>query len=161
MCQCVAVAKTDSDGHRRSLFPVSEKDVHQKSISNLGTQIQTGCKLLNIGKVVAEAKYQAILGTRETKKIITLDNEKITSEKKEKKQARRRDIEGGFKDIMRSVKPHKSANGKIMERERVPANNAEEDIPWFMRNDKNFHPFGNVHMALRIGPLVIENGVKK
>ncbi|KAJ5326117.1 uncharacterized protein N7506_009219 [Penicillium brevicompactum] len=36
---------------------------------------------------------------------------------------------------------------------------ADEDIPLFFRRYTERYPFGNVHMALRVGPLVIENGV--
>jgi hypothetical protein len=35
----------------------------------------------------------------------------------------------------------------------------DEDVPFFLRKSVNKTPFGNVHMALRIGPLIIENGV--
>jgi hypothetical protein len=38
---------------------------------------------------------------------------------------------------------------------------ARDDIPFFMRKFVNAYPFGNVHMALRIGPLIIENGVEQ
>jgi hypothetical protein len=36
---------------------------------------------------------------------------------------------------------------------------ADEDIPFFLKRYTEKYPFGNVHMALRIGPIVIENGV--
>ena len=36
---------------------------------------------------------------------------------------------------------------------------ADEDIPLFFRQFMQQYPFGNVHMALRVGFLVIENGV--
>lgn len=36
---------------------------------------------------------------------------------------------------------------------------ADEDIPFFLRQYTEKYPFGNVHMALRVGPIVIENGV--
>jgi hypothetical protein len=38
---------------------------------------------------------------------------------------------------------------------------ANEDIPLFFRQFTEKYPFGNVHMALRVGPLVIENGVSQ
>ncbi|KAK2808171.1 hypothetical protein FQN50_004912 [Emmonsiellopsis sp. PD_5] len=34
----------------------------------------------------------------------------------------------------------------------------EEDLPPALRNKAENNPFGDVHMALRIGPLIIENG---
>jgi hypothetical protein len=36
-----------------------------------------------------------------------------------------------------------------------------EEIPSYLRPIAGTYPLGNVHMALRIGPLVIENGVSK
>lgn len=36
---------------------------------------------------------------------------------------------------------------------------ADSDIPFFIRKYTERYPFGNVHMALRLGPLVFENGV--
>lgn len=36
---------------------------------------------------------------------------------------------------------------------------ADKDIPFFFRKYTEKYPFGNVHMALRVGPLLIENGV--
>jgi hypothetical protein len=38
---------------------------------------------------------------------------------------------------------------------------ADGDIPLFFRRYTEKYPFGNVHMALRVGPLVIENGVSQ
>ncbi|KKY27871.1 hypothetical protein UCDDS831_g00584 [Diplodia seriata] len=38
---------------------------------------------------------------------------------------------------------------------------AEEEIPFYLRHYTKKYPFGNVHMALRVGPLTIENGVAK
>ena len=38
---------------------------------------------------------------------------------------------------------------------------AENDIPYFFRRYTEKYPFGNVHMSLRVGPLVIENGVEQ
>lgn len=37
----------------------------------------------------------------------------------------------------------------------------DDDIPLFFRRHTEKYPFGNVHMALRVGPLVLENGVSK
>ncbi|ENH63159.1 hypothetical protein FOC1_g10009050 [Fusarium oxysporum f. sp. cubense race 1] len=34
-----------------------------------------------------------------------------------------------------------------------------EDIPMYLRSTIEKYPYGNVHMALRFGPLIIENGV--
>lgn len=37
----------------------------------------------------------------------------------------------------------------------------EDDIPAFFRRWAEKDPFGDMHMALRVGPLVIENGVER
>jgi hypothetical protein len=36
----------------------------------------------------------------------------------------------------------------------------EDDVPLILRPIVDKYPFGNVHTALRVGPLLIENGVK-
>ena len=36
---------------------------------------------------------------------------------------------------------------------------SDKDIPFFFRKYTEKYPFGNVHMALRVGPLLVENGV--
>jgi hypothetical protein len=38
---------------------------------------------------------------------------------------------------------------------------ADGDIPLYFRKFTEKYPFGNVHMALRVGPLIIENGVSQ
>jgi hypothetical protein len=38
---------------------------------------------------------------------------------------------------------------------------ADSEIPTFMKKYTERYPFGNVHMALRFGPLLIENGEKE
>ncbi|KAL1624370.1 hypothetical protein SLS56_007839 [Neofusicoccum ribis] len=43
----------------------------------------------------------------------------------------------------------------------LDAEEAEKDIPRRVRRYTRRYPFGNVHMALRVGPIVIENGVPK
>jgi hypothetical protein len=37
----------------------------------------------------------------------------------------------------------------------------DTDIPLFFRGYTEKYPYGNVHMALRVGPIVIENGVSQ
>ena len=45
--------------------------------------------------------------------------------------------------------------------EAFEENEADEDVPFFMSKFANRFPVGNVHMALRVGPLIIENGVEQ
>ena len=39
--------------------------------------------------------------------------------------------------------------------------NTPEDVPFYVRSIAERYPYGNVHMGLRFGPLIIENGVEK
>ena len=49
-----------------------------------------------------------------------------------------------------------AASGETIEFKEAEA---DEDIPFFFRKYTEKYPFGNVHMALRVGPLLVENGV--
>ena len=42
----------------------------------------------------------------------------------------------------------------------MAAEELENDVPSYMRKYTDRYPFGNVHVALQFGPVVIENGVR-
>jgi hypothetical protein len=127
-------------------------------IAYFGSGIHTQCGLLSLDKLVAEAKYEGVYENTQTRKLTTLGDQKISKAKKQHRQSMKNNLEEELKRAMRSMK---FAKGKAEEVGTVPAKNAEDDIPWFMRDYMNANPFGNVHMALRIGTLIIENGVKQ
>lgn len=160
MCECGIISQVDENRVSR-LFPVPKGQPHIDSD-------EARCKLLELGHHVALAKYHGLLNTvnpqhnppkgckkvasklrsafgisdRSRKDLIDQDNEAIaTSESK--KLPLQNVLKDGF-----------SGNNAAATEAA-----ADEDIPLFFRQFTQQYPFGNVHMALRVGPLVIENGV--
>jgi hypothetical protein len=119
------------------------------------------CGLLKLGDLVADAKYDAM-----QQNLIHRQRSKTLSEIKNSDQ-----IQEG-KDAMKKEKARRRlrtvTQSTLHDANRTPASGstsvadeeeADKDIPFFFRKYTEKYPFGNVHMALRIGPLIIENGV--
>ena len=125
------------------------------------------CGLLKLPELVALAKYdgmQTVLGKGKG-----MDNVKKNS--KDKKSDKEITREGNAKKEMRQnrfhlkkvtgaslvdAKERTASSGETIEFEEAEA---DKDIPFFFRKYTEKYPFGNVHMALRVGPLLVENGV--
>ncbi|KAH0551494.1 hypothetical protein GP486_007292 [Trichoglossum hirsutum] len=159
ICHCSTVPHIDSDGRSRSLFPVDEKDQHRGAKSKA-----MRCGLLNLNTLVAEAKYQGMLSEHE--KHTDLSEQKRIIKAEEQK---RRDLEAAKKRMGTALKVTQQAS-LIDPSNRTAAagmsaaleeDEADEDVPFFLRKFANRYPFGNIHMALRVGPLIIENGVEQ
>ncbi|KAM5444216.1 hypothetical protein MferCBS31731_000733 [Microsporum ferrugineum] len=155
ICRCRDVPHFDSWGHPRSLFPVIKGENHL-SAGGFGS-IQ--CGILKLGEHVALAKYkglQTIVGLKANKnRPTTISGVTRTPTKK---------ISGwrpGKLTTVASRGLHNSASRTPSESSTSVATEAQADgdIPLFFRKFTEKYPFGNVHMALRVGPLVIENGV--
>lgn len=163
ICCCTTVARIDADGRSRALFPVGEADKHRISASPGLLQ----CGLFDLGELVAEAKYQGMLSKSEKHTKLS-ELKRIGELKEEEKQ---REMEKAIR------KAYRNGNGRTVERQYSLVNSdttvaefgrssalredEDGDIPFFLRSITNKYSFGNVHMALRIGPLVIENGVEQ
>lgn len=157
ICLCDDVPHHDPQGKGLDLFPVSKGAKHRKAWLP-GT---VECGLLKLGEAVAEAKYDGM--------------RTIASKKKTDKKKRNLVDEG--RDDMRhgdKAKQKHTERPKIItqqsqhapERDAMSGTavateeaEADGDIPFFLKRYTEKYPFGNVHMALRIGPIVIENGV--
>jgi hypothetical protein len=168
LCQCKDVPKFAGSGKALAVFPV-KKDAKHLDVGGPGT-IQ--CSLLKLGEIVALAKYTGLQSIVSTKK---LGKPSAVSSKGTPGKETASTSEGGadpqkksgwnLKQLKTKTESsyHDSAN-------RVAASGstsvvtepmADGDIPLFFRQFTTKYPFGNVHMALRVGPLVIENGVSQ
>lgn len=165
ICHCDTVPHFDANGRSLALFPVSKKDNHFGASSAGGLQ----CGLLKLGELVAEAKYVG-MQTMITRRV-KLSEEKRQHEarvkeqraKEQKMAAKAASRPGpGWKIVTEASftdpSQRSSATGSTAVAEEKEA---DDDIPFFIRRYTEQYPFGNVHMALRIGPLIIENGVAK
>lgn len=164
ICRCSTVQRIDGDGRSRPLFPVDKGDAHRRAELRPGS---LHCGLLDLGEVVAEAKYQAILSK--------LEKRAKLSEVKRVDQAREEErIRGLNKHVRRAIKSGKGPVVQVRSSLLDPnvrtaefgkstglTDGEDGDIPFFLRSTTDKYPYGNVHMALRIGPIVIENGVKQ
>jgi hypothetical protein len=165
ICQCSAVPKSNGDGSPRTLFPVNKMHQHRVVDGTSGPK----CGLLKLGELIAEEKYVG-MHTR-TRKPVKLSEKKLLHEarkrREEAKEAKRaakaayRQSRGLNTEIELSrhdANKRTSTRGSTAVAEEMEA---DEDVPFFMRKYTERYPFGNVHTALRIGPLVIENGVSQ
>lgn len=138
ICRCGTVARHDTDGKSRSLYPVHAKDKHRTTPK--GT---VQCGLLDLPSLIAEAKFENVV--LKVDKRSTLEEEKRLA----REEAIRRESQKGANQYRRQTTT-----------DTVDEKEAEEDVPFFMRKITDRYPFGNVHMALRLGPILIENGVQ-
>ncbi len=162
LCHCKTVPHHDDSGQPLSLFPVKNGDNHL-DVGGSGT-IQ--CTLLKLGELVAGAKFnglQDIVGIKDAKastmlakevaavkSVVKADIAAQTS--REKTEKRKSTAASSSKDTANSGTAPNSTS-VVTEAE------TDTDIPLFFRRFTTKYPFADVHMALRVGPLVIENGV--
>ncbi|KAK3389152.1 hypothetical protein B0H63DRAFT_499379 [Podospora didyma] len=136
LCHCATVARFDDDGFPRALFPVRKTDHHRAT-----TKGGVSCCLLELPNAIAEAKYQGIA-------VLKTDEKTSLRDQRRKEKRNNRWDRYGATDYQTATS------------ETISEQQAEQDIPFFIRNITDRYPFGNVHMALRVGPLMIENGVE-
>lgn len=156
ICRCSSVTHIEPDGAARKLFPVDIDDAHR---GNTGAKV-IKCGLLNLGKDIAEAKYYGMLSKHE-KHINLSDQRRLDERRREEEMERRSRIRGPSvahqSSLVNSSQRIAAAGTSAALEEEI----ADDDVPFFMRKFTNRYPFGNVHMALRVGPLIIENGVEQ
>ena len=138
ICKCGTVPRHDTKGRSRSLYPVHATDKHRSTPK--GT---VQCGLLDLTSLVAEAKFENVV--LKVDKRSTLEEEKRLAHEEAKHREQKKAA---------NQYPRQTATETVDEKE------AGEDIPFFMRRITDRYPFGNVHMALRVGPIIIENGVQ-
>lgn len=151
ICSCIDVRRRDSSGRLRNLFPVDDDSKNSEKHLNInGTAGRVRCGLYELTDMVAEAKYastQSKLGAKKT-------------------------LEGAKREDQEHYRPAriKNPNGEEAGKKSYTTEFANsygattkdtEDIPFYLSDIVDEYPYGNVHMALRVGPLVIENGVSK
>jgi hypothetical protein len=103
------------------------------------------CGLLTLNERIAEAKYESQVS--------------LVEKRKELEMIRKEAADGREPDG-RALKRQSTAN---LNRDRgaLYDEHSDEDIPTHINRYTDLYPFGNVHVSLMFGPLVIENGAKK
>lgn len=151
MCHCEEVPHTDLAGEPRCLFPVDKNEKHSQGYRHQGKR----CNILELGESVARAKYRGLQASVKPKRQnpFRMFNSNAADSK--------HDITSGDPDFIdeNTEKLPQFLTGSTTS--VASEATADEDIPLFFRRYTERYPFGNVHMALRVGPLVIENGVSQ
>ncbi|KAK0722628.1 hypothetical protein B0T26DRAFT_228208 [Lasiosphaeria miniovina] len=150
LCQCTTVARFDDDGFPRALFPVLKTDHHRAT-----TKGGVSCCLLELPSAIAEAKYQGIAVLKTDEKTSLRDQRRWREEAARKAEEKTKRVEKRHYRWDYGATDYQTATS-----ETISEQQADQDIPFFIRNITDRYPFGNVHMALRVGPLVVENGVE-
>jgi hypothetical protein len=141
ICRCSSVPRADENGVPSILFPVDPKSLHRGS-SNKGT---IKCGLLTLNERIAEAKYESQLSLAEKRKEL----DEIRKEENGEREPIR-------KTSSANSPAHLNRDGGALYDEYH-----DEGIPVHIKRYTDRYPFGNVHVSLMVGPLIIENGAKK
>jgi hypothetical protein len=171
LCACSSVPRADSYGRLKTLFPVSSSDPHVNypGLSSLS------CGLFRIGREVAEAKYK-FTATKKSRHPTIADMKKhATVFSRTKGAPTLADYER--EDALRTSRFRKNAGyapaqlkpqriTSLVDKSKTIAEfgagywitDAYEEMPIYMRHLVNNVPYGNTHMALRVGTIVIEIG---
>lgn len=162
ICLCPSVTRFDESG-KKPLFPVDETSERHTHLNPQGTPGKLRCGLYELTDRVAESKFAS---TRlNVDKRITL--RQIQREDAAEEQER---LNKAAKAKVGTSRPTKLHGSSLVDPATMTAefglsygvtDESYQSIPFYLRPITDNYPYGNVHMALRIGPLVIENGVEK
>ncbi|KAJ6445098.1 gliotoxin biosynthesis protein GliK [Purpureocillium lavendulum] len=147
VCRCSAVPHRDAAGKPAELWPLKTELGEPHARGGIG---RLNCGLFELSDMVAEAKYSAT---------------RIKSERdKTLEEARREDL-AGMQEFLEQKRPKKLKNINTTSVSEFGSSygitmDSPEDVPFYVRSITERYPYGNVHMALRFGPLMIENGVE-
>lgn len=130
LCKCSTVSRWDPDGGVSALYPVDPEAKHRQS-----TEGYSKCPLFLLPGLVAEAKCVDL---------------KVPLESRKWKEKSGTQL---FKQSDAHIREPVYAIGAGLD-EVLDAN-----VPLPLRGYMGKFPFGNTHISLMIGPLIIENGV--
>ncbi|RGP77134.1 hypothetical protein FLONG3_4649 [Fusarium longipes] len=150
LCYCSTVRRRDNNGRSRSLWPIDPVTDEGNHIhGGLG---RVGCGLYKISDLLAEGKYASTLPS--------------TSKNGSLHQLRKMDpaTEEVPKPVGASRKKlHRPEHDETSRPEYghpyEPSTSGPKDVPTYLRSPTEENPYAYVHMAIRFGPLIIENGV--
>ena len=134
LCPCTTVPRFDSDGCRAALWPVDPEAKHRR-LQNSG---HMRCGLFYLPGLIVDAKARLL--------------QEATSDSKDLKSVIRETFKDLYKVRQPTVKRIRNVDEKLEDR-------LDADLPLAFRGIASKFPFGNTHIALMIGPLIIENGV--
>jgi hypothetical protein len=137
ICRCSSVPHVDPDGGLASLFPVDPKMKHRVSGG-------ARCGLFCLGDRITEGKLEG--------QTIQVDRNKQNDEDEDRVQHSRPQRRGKMIRVS-------GTTGASTEQEGTVDDELDGGVPAYLRAQIKKVPFGNVHVSLMVGPLIIENGV--
>ncbi|KAK4206667.1 hypothetical protein QBC37DRAFT_434622 [Rhypophila decipiens] len=150
ICNCIDVPRRDADGQLRDLFPVgNDETIPENHLNTTAAFGKVTCGLYELTDMVAEAKYASTKGKLGSK---TLEKGRREAGFARPKRVRNLNTENPEDRGRKGTTTESGASFGA-------TTNGTESIPFYLRSVVDDYPYGNVHMALRVGPLVIENGV--
>ena len=156
ICVCNGSVNAASRDRGSSLFPIDKNFAHRGK----GKPKVLRCGLLLLSDKVMEAKYQGSISRIEKGKKRAQARRNVKhNDRIIKSTSRNRGP--AFRKATRHQQ-HADPQSKADERTVSDIENeklADQEIPLLYRKFARRYPFGNVHMALMFGPLMIENGV--
>lgn len=168
LCHCSAVQRRDGNGRLRPLWPIDNESAADKHLDGGSGDSSSGkirCRLYELPDMVAEVKYAATRTKVDKNTTLEKELKKAMREAKQMeydlarkpKRAERAPARSGLTRLGNTLQSSVAEYGKSFGyTEKSP-----ESIPIYLRSITDKYPYGNVHMALRIGPIIIENGVAK
>ena len=181
MCQCKSVSPIDENGQPRALFPMSREDraLHDYNTNPGGHQ----CRLIKLSSFITQAKYETTAAALSQRKIAKRPTSLLEFEKHvEDTQNKPLDIKSRRKftnpmsssssgwGVSSPTSATLASSAGSTKRMSVATGStgtsideaeADEEIPIFSKTYARKYPFGHVKMALRVGPLLIGNGMVK
>ncbi|OAQ95578.1 hypothetical protein VFPFJ_01688 [Purpureocillium lilacinum] len=147
VCHCSAVPRRDGTGKLAELWPLKDESGAPHVKGGIG---KLNCGLFELADMVAEAKYAAT---------------RIKAERDTTLEEARREDSVLMREVMELKGPEKLKNINTSSAPEFGSSygvttNTPEDVPFYVRSIAERYPYGNVHMGLRFGPLIIENGVE-
>ena len=156
ICVCNGSVNAASRPRGSSLFPIDKNFAHRGK----GKTKVLRCGLLLLSDKVMEAKYQGSISHIEKGKRRAQARRNVKHNDQTVKSTPR-NRSSKFRKATRHQQ-HADPQSKTDEKTVSDIENeklADQEIPLLYRKFTSRYPFGNVHMALMFGPLMIENGV--
>jgi hypothetical protein len=145
ICNCTNLRRRDNNGKLVPLWPLTTSLSRTPHVA--GGIGKINCGLLALTDMVAEAKYAATRMKSEGNTTLeAVKRAQVVGEKNERPAK--------LKNINTSSVPEFGSSFGV-------TTGSPEDVPIFLRSITEKYPYGNVHMALRVGAVIIENGVEK
>ncbi len=153
ICRCTTVPHADPNGNYVSLFPVDDQAPHR----GYDDPTVLRCGLMGLNEIVAGAKFEGLLSEIEKReKFDQLRQEAEAKKRVEELEKAKRKAQLKKRYLDRDPNIYRVRTDETI----IKSADQDKDIPFFVKKTTDRYPFGNVHLGLMVGPLIIENGVK-